>query len=170
VTQVVTPRPKFAEAYEAAIEERNALGNELEVIGSELARASTDRERQLAEVDQNQNRTIQEKRAGLESALATATAEQARVKREADAHRIGKIGEGQAALSAAGGRARELQGELVAAFQARKAEIEAFRSQPVERVMARLAERLKGVTVSIQPFADDATPSRIQLEQEGGAR
>lgn len=164
VTQLVTPRPQFNEGYEHAIEERNRLGNELQVITSNLDRAGTERERRLAEVDQAQNRIIQEKRASLESDLARAVAELAETKRSADTYRIGKIGEGQAALSAATQSAAQLKGELEAKYSSRKAEIDAFRTQPVERVMERLGERLSGVTIEIQPYADDATPSRVKYE------
>lgn len=165
VTQLVTPRPQFNEAYEHAIEERNRLGNELQVITSNLDRAETERDRRLAEVDQAQNRIIQEKRAALESDLARAVAELADVKRTSDTYRIGKIGEGQAALSASTQTAQQLKGELEAKYASRKAEIDAFRTQPIERVMERLGERLAGVTIAIQPFADDATPSRVRFEE-----
>jgi membrane protease subunit HflC len=164
ITQLVTPRPRFSEQYEHAIEERNALSNQLEVIKSNLDRAGTDRDRQLAEVDQVNNKTIQEKFATLESELARATAEQADIKRETDTYAIGKVAEGQAALSAADEKAKELEGELAARYQARAAEIAAFRNQPVERVMEKLGEKLRGVTVSIQPWADDASPKRIRYE------
>jgi membrane protease subunit HflC len=165
VTQLVTPRPQFNDSYEHAIEERNRLGNELQVITSNLDRAGTERERRLAEVDQAQNRIIQERRASLESDLARAVAELADVKRTADTYRIGKIGEGQASLSAATQSAQQLKGELEAKYSGRKAEIDAFRTQPVERVMERLGERLAGVTIAIQPYADDATPSRVRFEE-----
>ncbi len=165
VTQVVTPRPKFNDAYEAAIEQRNALGNELEVIRSNLEMAETERARTLSEVDQQQNKIIQERRAELETALSQATARQAQVKRQTDTYRIEKVAQGQANLSAAQARATELAGALDAKFRAKKAEIDAFRTQPVERVMERLGEALADVTVSIQPFASDATPTRIRLEQ-----
>jgi membrane protease subunit HflC len=165
VTQLVTPRPQFSEAYEHAIEERNRLGNELQVITSNLDRAATERERSLAEVDQAKNRVIQEKRASLESDLARAVAELAEAKSGADTYRIGKIGEGQASLSAATQSAEQLKGELDAKYASRKAEIDAFRTQPVERVMERLGERLSGVTIDIQPYADDATPSRVRYEE-----
>jgi SPFH domain / Band 7 family len=164
VAQLVTPRPKFNDAYEQAIEERNALGNQEQVIKSNLDRAGTERERRLAEVDQIQNHQIQERRAALESDMAKATTSQAQAKRETDTYHIEKIANGQATLSAAFGAAKQLEGELDARYQARKAEIDAFRSQPVERVMERLASRLENVTIHIQPYADDATPSRIQYE------
>jgi membrane protease subunit HflC len=164
VTQLVTPRPRFNEGYEKAIEDRNSLSNELEVIRSNLDRAATDRDRQLAEVDQQKNRIIQEKRAALEAALAQAVAHQAEVRREVDTYRIGKVAEGQAALSGAKQQAHELRGELAAKYEAKVAEVSAFRNQPVERVMEKLGERLQGVTISIQPWANDATPSRVQLE------
>ena len=45
-----------------------------------------------------------------------------------------------------------------------KAQIEAFRNQPVERVMERLGQRLVGSTISIQPWSNDAAPSRLQVE------
>lgn len=165
VTQLVTPRPKFNENYEAAIEQRNALGNQLEVINSDLKMAETARSRELAEVDQQQNKLIQERRAQLESELASAVARQAETKRETDTYRIETVAQGQASLSANTRRATELQGELDAQYSARKAEIDAFRTQPVERVMERLGEQLKGITIDIQPWSNDATPSRIKLDQ-----
>ena len=165
VTQVVTPRPKFNDAYEAAIEQRNALGNELEVIRSNLEMAETGRARKLSEVDQQQNKLIQERRAELEMALSQAAARQAQVKRQTDTYRIEKVGQGQAALSAAQARARELVGALEAKYLAKKAEIDAFKTQPVERVMERLGQSLSGVTVHIQPYAEDASPTRIRLDK-----
>lgn len=165
VSQLVTPRPKFNDNYEAAIEQRNALGNQLEVINSDLKTAETARSRQLAEVDQQQNKIIQERRAALESELASAIARQAETKRETDTYRIETVAQGQAALSASTRRASELQGELDALYSGRKAEIDAFRTQPVERVMERLGERLKGITVDIQPWSHDATPSRVNLDK-----
>ncbi|ACY16752.1 SPFH domain-containing protein [Haliangium ochraceum] len=170
ITQIVTPRPRFSQAYEGLIESRNEAENQLAVIDSELRRAETDRQRQLAEVDRDQNRIIQEKRAELETALAQAVTQKAQTEQAVDTLRIEKIGQGQAALSAAESEARELRGRLDAEYQARRAEIDAFRNQPVERVMERLGERLQGVTIDIQPWADDATPSRLQVEQYGGAQ
>lgn len=170
VTQIVTPRPQFNDEYEKLIEERNKLGNQLEVIKSNLAAAETSRERRLAEVNRDQNRSIQEKRTELESALATAIAAQADATREADTYKISKVAEGQAALSAAKQQAAELRGQLDAVYRARKAEIDAFRSQPVERVMERLGERLRGVTIAIEPWANDANPSRVEVEKIGGAQ
>ena len=170
VSKIVTPRPRFTEAYENLIEARNGAENQLSVIGSEIARAQTDRERTLAEVDRDQNRVIQEKRAALEGQLATAVAAQAETKREADTFLISQVGKGQAALSASAQRAAQLEGELSAEYEAKKAEITAFRTQPVERVMERLGERLKGVTIEIQPWANDSVPSRIEMEQVGGRK
>jgi len=164
VTQLVTPRPQFSEAYESAIEERNRLGNELQVIKSNLDRAETERERRIAEVDQAQNHVIQERRAALESDLARSVAELSEAKRTADTYRIGKIAEGQALLSASQMSAEQLKGELDAKYAARKAEIDAFRTQPVERVMQKLGERLHDVTINILPYADDAAPSRVRYE------
>lgn len=165
VTQLVTPRPRFNQAYEKAIEDRNALGNALKVIKSNLDRAETNRDRRLAVVNQNKNKIIQQKRAALEASLAKAVAKQAQVKSSSDTYRIGKIAEGQAALSASVQQAKELRGELVAKYLARRAEIMAFRNQPVERVMQRLGQRLKGVTINILPYADDATPSRVKYQK-----
>jgi regulator of protease activity HflC (stomatin/prohibitin superfamily) len=170
VTQIVTPRPRFSEQYEDLIEARNEAENQLAVIDSELTRAETDRQRQLAEVDRDQNRIIQEKKASFETSLAQAQAQKAQTEQSVDTLRIEKIGKGQAALSASESQARELRGQLEAVYQSRRAEIDAFRNQPVERVMERLGERLKGVTIDIQPWADDATPSRLQVQQVGGAQ
>ena len=165
VTQMVTPRPKFNQNYEHLIEERNRLRNELEVIKSNLERAETDRQRTLSEVDRDENKKIQERRAELESDLATAVADREKAIQTADTYRIQTIGEGQAKLAAARQKASELEGQLEADYRARKAEIQAFRTQPVERVMERLGESLEEVTIKIEPWANDANPSRVVLDQ-----
>lgn len=169
VTSIVTPRPRFSDEYENLIEARNQTDNEMSVIGSNLARAATDRTRRLAEVDRDQNKEMQEKRAALEEALATSVATQTQIRREVDTQKIEKVAIGQAALSAARQRAVELKGQLDAQYSGRKAEIDAFRVQPVERVMERLGQRLEGVTIEIQPWANDSVPSRLQIERAGGA-
>ncbi len=170
VTKIVTPRPRFNEQYENLIEARNEAENQLAVIGSELERSLTDRERVLAEVDRDQNKIIQEKRAELETALATALTNQADTIRLADTYRIETVAQGQASKSASERQAKELEGQLAAQYETKKATIDAFKTQPVERVMERLGEKLSGVTIDIQPWADDSTPSRLQIEQAGAAR
>ena len=167
VTQLVTPRPRFNPAYEQAIEERNSLNNKLAVIKSDLERAATSRQRELAEVDQKQNNALQKARAQLEAALAGAVAKQAEVRSNVDTLRIRKLAEGQAALSAAESKAKQLQGELDARYQAMQAKIAAFRTQSVERVMERLGKKLAGVVISIQPWSRDATPSVVEYRNAG---
>jgi chromosome segregation ATPase len=161
----VTPRPKFNADYEHLIEERNRLRNELEVIKSNLERAVTDRERTISEVDRDENKKIQERRAELESEIATAVADFENAVRSADTYKIEKIGEGQAKLAAARRKAEELTGQLEADYRGKKSEIEAFRTQPVERVMERLGQSLQGVTIKIEPWANDSNPSRVMLDQ-----
>ena len=168
VTSIVTPRPRFSKEYEDLIEARNQTENQLKVIDSELARAKTERDRKLAEVERDQNKIIQTKRAELETTLATAVTAQVETHRVVDTYKIEKLGAGQAARSAAQGKAQELKGQLDAEFASRKAEIDAFRNQPVERVMERLGERLKDSTIEIQPFRNDGSPQRVQLENVGG--
>ena len=170
VTSIVTPRPRFSADYENLIEARNQTENQLAVIASDLERALTERNRRLAEVERDQNKIIQTKRAELESQLATAVTVQTQTHREVDTYKIDKVAAGQAKRSAAKGTADELKGQLDAEYASRKAEIDAFRNQPVERVMQRLGERLKGVTIEIQPFRNDGSPQRVQLENVGAAR
>ncbi|HSD87003.1 MAG TPA: SPFH domain-containing protein [Kofleriaceae bacterium] len=170
VTSIVTPRPRFSKEYEDLIEARNQAENQLAVIDSELQRAKTERDRMLAEVERDQNKIIQTKRADLETQLATAVTAQTQTRREADAYKIDKVAVGEASRSAAKGQAIELKGELDAEYSAKKAQIDAFRNQPVERVMERLGERLKGVTIQIQPVRQDGTPQRVQVEQIGGVQ
>jgi hypothetical protein len=170
VTSIVTPRPRFSKEYEDLIEARNQTENQIAVIDSDLARAGTERDRKLAEVERDQNKIVQTKRAELETALATAVTVQTQTHREVDTYRIEKVAAGQAARSASKGRADELKGQLEAQYASRRAEIDAFRNQPVERVMQRLGERLKDVTIEIQPFRQDGAPTRVQLENLGGGR
>jgi hypothetical protein len=168
VTSIVTPRPRFSKEYEDLIEARNQAENQLAVIDSNIQRAKTERDRKLAEVERDQNKAIQTKRAALESQLATTVTDQTQTHREVDAYKIGKVASGEAARAGAQSKADELKGQLDAEYAGKKAEIDAFRNQPVERVMERLGERLKGVTIDIQPIRQDGQPTRIQLENVGG--
>jgi membrane protease subunit HflC len=170
VTSIVTPRPRFSKDYEDLIESRNQTENQLAVIDSDLQRAKTERDRKLAEVERDQNKIVQTKRAELENTLATAITAQTQTHREVDTYKIEKVGAGQASRSANKGKADELKGQLDAQYASRRAEIDAFKNQPVERVMQRLGERLKGVTIEIQPFRNDGSPTRVQLENLGGAK
>jgi membrane protease subunit HflC len=170
VTSIVTPRPRFSKEYEDLIESRNQTENQLAVIDSELQRAQTERDRKLAEVERDQNKVIQTKRADLEAALATAVTQSTQIHREVDSYKIDKVAIGEAAKSAAKSQAFELKGQLLAEYQSKQAQIDAFRNQPVERVMERLGERLKGVTISIEPIRQDGSPQRVQLEQIGGGK
>src|SRR5512140_780875 len=170
VTSIVTPRPRFSKEYEDLIESRNQTENQLAVIDSELSRAKTERDRKLAEVERDQNKIVQTKRAELENTLATAVTAQTQTHREVDTYKIEKVASGQASRSANKSKADELKGQLDAQYASRRAEIDAFRNQPVERVMQRLGERLKGVTIEIQPFRNDGSPTRVQLENLGGAK
>jgi regulator of protease activity HflC (stomatin/prohibitin superfamily) len=169
VMSIVTPKPHFSDEYENLIESRNQTENQLTVIDSELQRAATDRQRQIAEVMRDENQKIQEKKAALETQLATAETAQTQTKRETDAYRIDKVAAGQAAMAAAQQNAEQLTGQLAAEYEEKKAQIDAFKNQPVERVMERLGERLEGVTIEIQPWANDAAPKRLQVEQVGAA-
>jgi len=170
VTSIVTPRPRFSTDYENLIESRNQTENQLAVIDSEIQRAKTERDRKLAEVERDQNKTMQTKRAELENTLATSVTVQTQTHREVDTYKIEKVANGEAALSAAKGKSTELKGQLEADYQAKKAAIDAFKNQPVERVMEKLGERLKGITIEIQPFRNDGSPQRVQLENVGGAK
>jgi hypothetical protein len=169
VTSIVTPRPRFTKEYEDLIESRNQTENQLAVIDSELARAKTERDRKLAEVERDQNKVMQTKRAELEATLATAVTSQTQTHREVDTYKIEKLAAGQASRSASKSSADQLKGQLDAEYSSKKAEIDAFRNQPVERVMERLGERLKGVTIEIQPYRNDGSPSRVQVENVAGA-
>ena len=170
VTSIVTPRPRFSKEYEDLIESRNQTENQLAVIDSELQRARTERDRKLAEVERDQNKVIQTKRAELETQLATAVTAQDETHRQVDTYKIEKLGAGQASRSASVSRAQELKGQLDAQYMSRKAEIEPFRNQPVERVMERLGAKLEGVTIEIQPYRNDGSPQRVQVETIGGVK
>ena len=170
VTSIVTPRPRFSKEYEDLIEARNQAENQLSVIDSDLQRAKTERDRKLAEVERDQNKIIQTKRADLEAALATAVTTNTQTHREVDSYKIDKLAAGEAAKSASTSQAAELKGQLEAEYTSRRAQIDAFRNQPVERVMQRLGERLKGVTIDIQPYRQDGSPQRVQLENVGGGK
>jgi hypothetical protein len=119
VTSIVTPRPRFSAEYEELIELRNQTENELSVIGSNLQRAETERSRRLAEVDRDQNKIMQEKRAEPRGGAGHRGGGPDRdPPRGRHRPRSSKVAAGQAALSADRQRAVELKGQLEAQYTA----------------------------------------------------
>jgi hypothetical protein len=164
IINIDTPLPHFVDEYENAIEERITTDNQSEVIRQELERAAATRQRELANMDQLQNRTYQERRAQLEGELATTLAQRQARLNDARADLTRTEGEGLALVQYANARATEVDAQWNATVEQVAARVQALSSTGREAVMRALAARIATVTIEVSPFQNDATPQTIRYE------
>lgn len=164
IINIDTPLPHFVDEYENAIEERITTDNQSEVIRQELERAAASRQRELANMDQLQNRTYQERRAALEGELAQTLADRQHRLNDAGAQVTRTEGEGRALVEYANARATEVETQWNATVDQVAAQVQALSTTGREAVMRALAERISGVTIEATPFQNDATPQTLRYE------
>lgn len=165
IINIDTPLPQFVSEYEQAIEERITTDNQSEVIRQELERAAASRQRELANLDQVQNRTYQERRAALEGELARSLAERQQRLNESSAMLTRTEGEGLALVGFANSRAAEVAAQWDATVGQVAARVEALSTTGQEAVMRELAERVGAVRIEATPFQADGTPQTVRYEQ-----
>ncbi len=96
VTQIVTPKPKFEERVEKAIEERQYAEQEVEVQVEKRRKLEQEKGLKIQSIAQAKNAEYQSLVAELESQQKAAENELLRVKREADKYRIDREANGSA--------------------------------------------------------------------------
>lgn len=165
IINIDTPMPQFVEQYEHAIEERITTDNQSEVIRQELERAEATRQRELAALDQQLNRTYQERRAVLEGELANVLAQRRSRINEAQAALTRAEGEGLALVDGANARAAEVSAQWTATVGQVDSRVTALSMTGREAVMRELAKRLGEVTISVTPIHQDGSPQTVRLLQ-----
>ena len=96
VTQIVTPKPKFENRVEKAIEDRQNAEQEVEVQEEKRRKLEQEKGLKLQSIEQSKNAEYQALIAELEAKKKAASNKLIRQKREADKYYIGKQASGEA--------------------------------------------------------------------------
>ena len=168
IMQIITPKPKFEEKYEKAIEDRKIANQEVERLKEEFHRLDKDREKRLANIERDMNTQYQELIGELEAERIAAERERVRQEKAADAWRITQVAEGQAEEESLIQQARALEEKARKEAEGLRARVEALARRGDILVREELARRLAGITFNILPYRRDPTPTRIE-HLNGGA-
>lgn len=164
IVQIVTPKPKFDERYERAIEDRKVANQEVERIKARADQLRQERERRLAEIDAVKAVEYEELKGTLEQTRIAAEQELVRIERSADAYKTRLVGEGEAKRAALVEEARGLTERAIKEAEGLQKQAEALALQGEVLVREILAERLGEVEFTLVPYTRDTSPKRLEIE------
>ncbi len=169
VVQIITPKPKFEQRYEQAIEDRKVANQEVERLKIEAQQLKQERDRRLADIERDLATKYEQLLGTLEGERIGAEREQVRVEKEADAYRIAAIAEGEAKKQRLlrQAAAREEQGRKES--EGLRAKVDALAESGDILVREALAEKIKTIPFELVPYRRDDAPVRIEhLGARGG--
>ncbi len=170
VMQIITPRPKFEDAYEKAIEDRKLANQQVEKLKVETEQLARERERRLADVERAQNSEYQRLLGELEGMKLQAEREALAVRRTADAYKIEQSNAGAAQRNQLLERARGLTEQARKEAEGLRLRVDALAPRGEILVREALARKLGGIRFQVIPYQRDPTPMRIEhLDGGGGA-
>jgi membrane protease subunit HflC len=169
IVQITTPKPKFADAYERAIEERKLADQDVERLKAKALQLTQEKAKKLAVIESEKGQEFAALKGKLEAELAMAQAERVKLEREADAYKIERGGEGEAERLSKTEEARGLEEKYQKEAEGLLARAEALAKQGRMAVVEALAEKLADVRIEILPYQRSQAPTRIEVTQEAAA-
>ncbi|MDG2148741.1 MAG: SPFH domain-containing protein [Planctomycetota bacterium] len=169
IIQIITPKPKFDQRYEAAIEDRKVANQEVERLRARAEQLRRERERRIAEINSSKAVAFEFLKGSLNAEFIEAQRDQVRIERSADAYKTRMVGEGNASKATLIEQARGMREKALKEAEGLRAKTDALAKQGEVLVRERLAERLKDIEFSLVPYTKDAQPTRIELEGLSGS-
>ncbi len=168
IIQIITPKPKFDERYETAIEDRKVANQEVERIKARAEQLRRERERLVAEIDATKAVEYEVLKGTLGAELISAGREKIRIERSADAYKTKVVSEGESARAQLVEKARGMTEKAVKEAEGLRAKTDALAKQGEVLVREVLAQRLTDITFKLVPYTRDAQPQRVELESSDG--
>ncbi len=169
VRQITIPKPKFADDYEKAIEDRKLADQEVERLKAKALQLEKEKAKRLAEIESKKGQEFAELKGTLAAGKTTAEADTIKLRREADAYLIQRTGEAEAERLSKTEEARGLTEKYQKEAQGLLAKTEALAKQGKIVVVETLAKKLAQVQIDVVPYQRSGTPSRIEVEAATGA-
>lgn len=170
VVQIITPKPKFEERYEQAIEDRKVANQEVERLKIKAQQLKQERDRRLADIDRDLATKYEQLLGTLEADRIGAEKERVRVEKEADAYRIASVAAGEAKKQRLLRQAAAREDQARKEAEGLKAKVEALGDRGDILVREALAEKIKSIPFELVPYRRDAAPVRVEHLGRGGSR
>ncbi len=168
VTKVITPRPKFDDQYEGAIDERKEADQDVERLKAKEEQLQEERGRSLAAVLKDKEIEMQELLGELRKDLLTSEQETIRLMRGADAYSIEQKLAGEAYLAERLAEARGMEAKYTKEAEGLASKAEALEKRGEVIVREALVAKLASIRFSFMPYSRDASPMRLEHVQSKG--
>ncbi len=164
VRQITIPKPKFADEYERAIEDRKLADQEVDRLKAQALQLEKEKAKRLAQVESTKGQEFVALKGTLAAGKTQAEADKIKLQREADAYKIQREGEGEAERLAKLEEARGMTEKNQKEAQGLAAKAEALAKQGKIVVVEALAQKLAQVQVDIVPYQRSEAPARFEVE------
>ena len=164
VRQITIPKPKFADDYEKAIEDRKLADQEVERLKAKALQLEKEKAKRLAEIESLQGQEFAELKGVLAAGRTTAEAQVIKLRREADTYMIQRTGEAEAERLSKIEEARGLTDKYQKEAQGLLAKADALAKQGKIVVVEALTHKLAQIQIDVVPYQRSGTPTRIEVE------
>jgi membrane protease subunit HflC len=165
VTRIITPKPKFDDEYEEAIERRKEANQEVERLRAKEQQLEQEREQRLAAVEKEKEIEMQALTGDLRKALLAAEENAIEMQRTADAYAIGKLKDGEGEREQLLAMARGLEAKYTKEAEGLQKRVEALEQRGRVVVREALIKKLLNVKFTMLPYSRDPEPRRIEHVQ-----
>ena len=162
ITEIITPKPKFEQRYEKAIEDRKVADQEVEKLKARAIQLERERERRLAGIERDRATEYELLLGTMEANRISAEKDAVRVTRDADAYRIEMLGEGTAVQRRLTQEARGREEQARKEAEGLRARVDALAARGEILVREALAKKLRAIVFEIVPYRRDPSPVRIE--------
>lgn len=171
IIQIVTPKPKFVDAFEKAIENRKLANQEVQKLQAQQEQLQREKERRLGEIERDKKILYESLLGELEAERIQSTRDQVKVTKAADAYKISRLASGTANEAQMIEEARGLAEKYRKEAEGLEAKVLALAAQGEIIVREALAEKLRKVEFTLVPYDKDGKQGHLEhrmLEGKGG--
>jgi membrane protease subunit HflC len=162
ITEIITPKPKFEDRYERAIEDRKVADQEVEKLRAQAIQLERERERRLAGIERDKATDYELLLGQLEESRIRAEKDAVKITRDADAFKIQQIGQGTAMQRSLTHEARGREESARKEAEGLRARVDALAARGDILVRETLAGKFRSILFEIVPYRRDPAPIRIE--------
>ena len=162
VIQIVTPKPRFDDAYEQAIEDRKVADQDVERLIAMEDQLMREREQRLASVEKNKEIEMRSLQGDLERMRIEAERDEIRITKSADAYAIEQRARGEAEKAQMVAEARGLTAKYTKEAEGLVAQAEALEERGEVIVREAIISKLQNIRFTLLPYSRDPAPRRLE--------
>ncbi len=162
IRQIITPKPKFEDRYEQAIEDRKVANQEVEKLKEKALQLERERERRLAGIERDKATEFELLKGTLEAERIIAEKDAVRLTKDSDAWRIAQVAAGKAAEQKLLEQSRGLVAKARKEAEGLLERVSALSGGGSLLVREALAKKWAEIIFEVVPYRRDPAPVRIE--------